>query len=444
MNIITLVTGIIIGTLIGWLLAKFTGKKEDLVPAEKLDSALQDVMQKSSELSESKALHHSAQNQVDKLEAEFREERQAHREIQSRYDTVKADYENLREKLQDQKSEFEQLQKKFTTEFQNLANAILEEKTKKFTEQNKEQLHQLLSPLGEKIKEFEKKVDAGNQQTLQWNTQLQEQLKNMRDLNVKITQEASNLTKALQGDVKKQGNWGEMILERILEQSGLRKDVEYKLEDSTTIDGKRLRPDVVIHLPDEKFLIIDSKLSLNSYEKWNSAEDVDEQAQAAKEFTLSLKAHIKGLAKKDYQSIHGMNSPNFILMFIPIESAFSLALRLDQSIYQQAFDHNIVIVSPSTLLATLSTVSNIWKHENQTRNAQEIAKRGGLLFDKFKGFVESLQEIGKHLDRSQKSYETAYNRLVDGPGNLIRQAEMLKEMGADTTQKLPDEVRGRD
>lgn len=443
MEFIYLITGLLIGMLIGWLVARFLNKNDDMVPAQRLEQTQKELMSVSSELSESRALQKSAMERLEKLDGEYRNERDIRSELQSRYDTIKSDYEHLREKLTEQKSELEQLQKKFTTEFQNLANAILEEKSKKFTEQNKEQLHQLLNPLGEKIKEFEKKVDAGNQQTLQWNTQLQEQLKNMRELNMKITKEAENLTKALKGDVKKQGNWGEVILERILEHSGLRKDSEYKMEDSTTIDGKRLRPDVVIHLPDKKYLIIDSKVSLVAYERWNSAEDDTEQEQAAKEFITSLRAHIKGLASKNYQDIHGANSPNFVLLFIPIESAFALAVRLAPDIYQQAFDNNIVIVSPSTLLATLSTVANIWKHEYQNRNALEIAKRGGLLYDKFKGFVESLQDIGKNLERSQKSYDAAFNRLVDGPGNLVRQAEMLKELGANTNQKLPEEISGK-
>ncbi len=440
MEIIYLVIGLIIGAILGWLLAKFMKKEAPSVPVEKFEQLQRENLESEKQLSQTSGLLNSEKERREKLESDLETERENRRELQSRYDTIASNYSNLKERLNEQKAEIEKLQEQFAAKFQVLANQILEEKSQKFTQQNKEQLHQLLSPLSEKIKDFEKKVEEGNKETLAWNSQLKEQLNSMRELNVKITKEAENLTKALKGDVKKQGNWGEIILERILEQSGLRKDSEYKMEDSTTIDGKRLRPDVVIYLPDEKFLIIDSKVSLVAYERWNSAESEVEQQAAAREFVTSLKAHIKNLSSKNYQDIHGSGSPNFVLLFIPIESAFALAVRLDSEIYQQAFDNNIVIVSPSTLLATLSTIANIWKHEYQNRNALEIADRGGKLYEKFKGFVDAMLDIGKSIEKSQKSYETAMTRLTDGPGNLVRQAEMLKELGANTNAKMPSEV----
>lgn len=440
MEYLFLLTGLLLGTILGWILSRSLKKETPSVPLAKFEELQRQHLEIEKQLSQTSALRDTELARREKLDADIEQERHARSELQSRYDTLVSNYSNLKERLHEQKTEIEKLQEQFAAKFQVLANQILEEKSQKFTQQNKEQLHQLLGPLSERIKDFEKKVEEGNKETLAWNSQLKQQLNTMQDLNAKITKEAENLTKALKGDVKKQGNWGEVILERILEQSGLRKDSEYKMEDSTTIDGKRLRPDVVIYLPDQKFLIIDSKVSLVAYERWNSAESDVEQQAAAREFVTSLKAHIKNLASKNYQDIHGSGSPNFVLLFIPIESAFALAVRLDSEIYQQAFDNNIVIVSPSTLLATLSTIANIWKHEYQNRNALEIADRGGKLYEKFKGFVDAMLDIGKSIEKSQKSYETAMTRLTDGPGNLVRQAEMLKELGANTNAKMPSEV----
>ncbi|MEX0844213.1 MAG: DNA recombination protein RmuC, partial [Balneolaceae bacterium] len=345
------------------------------------------------------------------------------------------------ERLNEQKKELAEMQEQLTTQFENLANKILEEKSEKFTKQNKEQINQLLNPLGEKLEAFKKKVEETYNDENRQRATLKEQIKQMAELNQKMSDDAKNLTRALKGDSKTQGNWGEVILQRILEKSGLRKDEEYYTEQSVnTEDGRRIRPDVVVRLPDEKYLVIDSKVSLTAYEKLSSAEEEDEQKLALKEHINSIRTHVKDLSEKNYQHIHGDKSPDFVLLFIPIEPAFGIALQHDSDLYYEAFDRNIVIVSPSTLLATLATIDSVWKQEYQNKNAMEIAKRGGALYDKFVLFVESMNDIGQRIRQTQDSYDEAMGRLSTGAGNLVRQAEMIRKLGAKTSKHLPDGI----
>lgn len=352
--------------------------------------------------------------------------------------TVKVEYRLIQERLAEQKRELESLQSQFRDEFKNLANEILEEKSRKFTEQNREKLDQLLKPLGEKISEFQKRVEETHKEDIRGRSALDQHLKTLQELNKRMSDEALNLTRALKGDSKQQGNWGEVILQRILEKSGLREGHEYETQQSTTTEeGRRLQPDVIIHLPDEKRLVIDSKVSLKAYEKSISAEDPAEQEKARREHVQSLRTHVKGLSGKNYDQIHGFRSPDFVLLFIPVEPAFGLAMQIDPELYNEAFDRNIIIVSPTTLLATLATIDNVWKQEYQNKNAMEIAARGGALYDKFVGFTESMVEVGNRIGQTQKSYDEAMSRLSEGSGNLIRQAEMLRELGAKASKKLP-------
>jgi DNA recombination protein RmuC len=289
-----------------------------------------------------------------------------------------------------------------------------------------------------KLEEFKKKVEETYEKGTQERFTLKEQIRQMADLNKTMSEDAKNLTKALKGDSKAQGNWGEVILERILERSGLTKGREYEVQQSvTTEEGRRLQPDVVVHLPDEKYLVIDSKVSLTAYERYSSADTDAEAATALKQHIASLKAHYKGLSEKNYQQLHGDRSPDFVLLFVPIESAFGAALQADANLYYEAFERNIVIVSPSTLLATLATIDSVWKQEYQNKNALEIANRGGALYDKFALFVDSLDEVGKRIEQTQRSYLDAKSRLSEGSGNVMRQVEMLKELGAKATKKLP-------
>lgn len=353
-----------------------------------------------------------------------------------------AEFDHLKERLTEQKREIETLHHQFRSEFKNLANEILEEKSKKFTEQNQEKLEQILKPLGVKITEFQKKVEDAHREDLKGRSALDQHLRLLQEMNLKMSEETKNLTKALKGDAKQQGNWGEVILHRILEKSGLTKGQEYHTQESSTNEeGKRLQPDVIVQLPDDKKLVIDSKVSLTAYEKFSSSDNQAEQETALKHHIGSIRNHIKSLTKKNYERIHGFKSPDFVLMFIPIEPAFGIAMQNDLDLYNEAFDKNIIIVSPTTLLATLATIANVWKQEYQNRNAMEIAKRGGLLYDKFVGFIEDLKKVGERINQTSKEYHAAMNKLSDGTGNLVGQAEKLRELGAGSSKKLPDEIK---
>jgi DNA recombination protein RmuC len=356
----------------------------------------------------------------------------------------KSDSENLQIRLTEHKAEITTLNERFTKEFENLANRIFDDKSQKFTEQNKNNIGELLNPLGEKIKDFEKKVNDVYISEGKERASLKNQLEMLQQLNQQMSKEANNLTKALKGENKTQGNWGEFILESVLEKSGLVKGSEYKIQESyTNEEGKRLQPDVIINLPENKTLIIDSKVSLNAYERFSSAESDDERLQAAKEHILSLRTHLKGLSGKSYQNIHQIQSLDFVLLFIPIEPAFALAVQSDAGLFNDAFEKNIVIVSPTTLLATLRTVASIWRNEKQSANAIDIAKKAGDLYDKFEGFIKDLIEVGKKIDQTKAIYSDAMNKLVDGKGNIINRFEELRKLGAKADKQLPQSLVDR-
>jgi DNA recombination protein RmuC len=346
---------------------------------------------------------------------------------------------NLEEKLAGQKEELEKTQQKLQTEFKNLANQILEEKSQKFTEQNKLNLDQILKPLSDKIKDFEKRVEETYDKESKERFSLKEQVRLLYESTERVSKEATDLTLALKGDVKKQGNWGEMVLERILENSGLVKDEEYKIQFSTENDeGKRIQPDVIILLPEKKHIIIDSKVSLIAYEQFVNSEDDESRKRFAKEHITSVRKHIKDLSSKKYQSGNDLNAPEYVLLFIPIESSFSVAVREDQELFNFAWNNKIVIVSPSTLIATLMTISSIWKQENQTRNAIEIARQGGALYDKFVGFIDDLEKINRGIKSLEGAYGDAINKLSTGKGNLVSRAETIKKLGVKASKSLPE------
>ena len=351
------------------------------------------------------------------------------------------DFDNLLERSKEQKKEISDLQEKFTLEFENLAQKILEEKTSKFTAQNQENLKNILTPLQEKIQLFEKKVDDSQKETYGYHAALKEQLQHLKDQNFKITKETENLTKALKGDNKMQGNWGELILERVLEKSGLEKGREYEVQSSfTNEEGNRVQPDVIINLPDGKKMIVDAKVSLTAYEKYCNAEDNVEKNEFLKEHLNSLKRHIEQLSSKNYYDIYHMESPDFVLLFIPIEPAFALALQEDNLLYNKAFEKNIVIVTPATLLATLRTIDSMWTNQKQQENAVEIARQAGALYDKFEGLISDLHRIGKKMDEAKNEYGNAMNKLVEGKGNLVSSVEKLKKMGAKAKKTLPENI----
>ena len=325
-----------------------------------------------------------------------------------------------------------------THQFKNLANDILEEKSKRFSEQNQQSLGQLLDPLKTKLQEFQGKVEQVYVQEGKDRSALAEQVRQLMELNKTVSQEANNLTKALKGSNKTQGNWGELVLERVLESSGLRKGEEYDVQESHTLeDGRRLQPDVVVHLPDDRHLVIDAKATLVAYEDYANAEDDKHRDAALKRHLDAVRSHIKGLSDKNYQDLYGLKSLDFVLMFVPIEPAFMLAVTHDRELYMDAWNKNVLLVSPSTLLFVVRTVANLWRQEAQTRNAQDIAKRGAELYDKLAGFVEDMESLGTRLNQAQKDYDGALNKLSTGRGNLIRQAEMLKKLGVKPSKTLP-------
>ena len=350
------------------------------------------------------------------------------------------EFDHLKQLSAQKDEELELRQEQLRKDFELLANKILEEKSEKFTHQNKENIKAILNPLNEKIQGFEKKVNDSQRDSAIMHTALKEQLLGLKDLNLQMTKEATNLTKALKGDSKMQGNWGELVLERVLEKSGLEKDREYFVQQSFTLeDNSRVLPDVVLHLPDQKKMIIDSKVSLTDYERFVNA-DLEERPQFLKAHINSIKRHVDQLSAKNYQDLYDIESPDFVLLFIPIEPAFAIAINEENALYNKAFEKNIVIVTPTTLLATLRTIDTMWNNEKQQQNAIEIARQAGALYDKFEGLVKDLTGVGKKIDDVKKDYSSAMNKLVDGRGNLINSVEKLKKMGAKAKKALPEAI----
>lgn len=376
------------------------------------------------------------------LEKEEKDQLRSEKEqLSNRVTRYEVDLENLRERNTEQKEEINKIQQKFTKEFENLANKILEEKSHKFTKQNKENLENILNPLKEKIKTFEDKVEKTHKESIDYHAALRQQIFGLKELNEQMSKEAINLTRALKGDSKIQGNWGELVLERVLEKSGLEKDREYTVQQSfLKKDGSRLLPDVIINLPDGKKMVIDSKVSLTDYERYINSDKEEEQSAHLKNHLVSLKKHIEQLSSKKYEDLYEMESPDFVLMFIPIEPAFAIALNNDNNLYNKAFEQNIVIVTPTTLLATLRTIDSMWSNEKQQRNAIEIARQAGALYDKFEGFITDLTKVGTKMDAAKGEYEEAMKKLYKGHGNLIARVENLKKMGAKTKKSIPDPI----
>ncbi|HEY0176439.1 MAG TPA: DNA recombination protein RmuC [Pedobacter sp.] len=330
-----------------------------------------------------------------------------------------------------------ELQQKFKMEFEQIASQILEEKTSKFTLQNRANMDLILSPLKENIKAFEEKVDRVYKAESDERNILKGVISQLMDQSRQIQEDANNLTKALKGDNKKQGNWGEIILERVLERSGLVKDQEYRVQSSfSTAHGNRVQPDVIIDLPDDKHIVVDSKVSLIAYEKYVSAETDEDRDIYIRQHLLSLKNHIQDLSGKNYHALYQINSPDFVLLFIPIESSFGIAVQKDAELFNYAWDKKVVIVSPSTLLATLRTISSIWKQERQNRNVLEIARLSGTMYDKFVGFITDMESIGRNIRQSQDAYDKALNKLSSGAGNLANTADKIKKLGAKTTKQI--------
>jgi DNA recombination protein RmuC len=431
---IILIFAILIALTIGFYIGKLLSKTQSNAEKSNLDGQL---TSQTNQLSELKISFQDLQIEKQKVQAEKEE-------FAILLAKKENDFDNLLERNKEQKQEVNELQEKFTKEFENLANKILEEKTKKFTEQNKENLKNILSPLQDKIQHFEKKVEDTHKESIDYHAALRQQIVSLSEMNAQMSKETINLTKALKGDSKMQGNWGELVLERVLEKSGLEKGREYEVQQAfTSEEGSRILPDVIINLPDGKKMVVDSKVSLTAYEKYVNEEDDVQQNIYLKEHVNSVKRHVEQLSDKRYQDIYQMESPDFVLLFIPIEPAFALALQEDLNLYNKAFEKNIVIVTPSTLLATLRTIDSMWTNQKQQENAIEIARQAGALYDKFEGFVSDLIKIGKKMDEAKVEYSSAMNKLTEGKGNLVTSAEKLKKMGAKAKKALPEAILKR-
>jgi DNA recombination protein RmuC len=445
MNTLTIllifVAGIVAGIMIGKLLFAANAKSDKASLEERLASVSSQYAFLKQQFEQDKTSFEKLMAQANTDKETIRAEKDS---LALRLTKTQTDFENLWQKNLEQKEEVEKLQEKFTKDFENLANKIMEEKSQKFTEQNKENMKNILTPLQEKIHLFEKKVEDTHKESIDYHAALRQQILGLREMNEQMSRETVNLTKALKGDSKMQGNWGELVLERVLEKSGLEKDREYFMQQSfTTEDGQRVFPDVVINLPDGKKMIVDSKVSLTAYERYANEEDDGLKAAFLKEHVSSIRRHVEQLGEKNYHDLYQMESPDFVLLFIPIEPAFAIALNEDTALYNKAFERNIVIVTPSTLLATLRTIDSMWTNQKQQENAVEIARQAGALYDKFHGLLTDLITVGKRLDDAKSGYSDAMNKLADGKGNLITSVEKLKKMGAKAKKALPENILKR-
>ncbi len=421
----------LLGLAIGWLGAQLLAARK--LAATQSDSAAH------------AARSEQFSTELDKARAELTTERKKTDELTGGLAAAEADRANLRQRREEETKHLTEIQSRFRLEFENLANRILEEKSTKFLTQNHEHLTTLLDPLRQRLGEFKERVETIHTEDTKSSAALREQLQQLKDLNRQMSDEAAALTRALKGESKTQGSWGELILERILEKSGLQKGIEYETQSSYRADnGSRLLPDVVIHLPEGKHIIIDAKVSLVAYERYVNADTEAAKQSTLREHALSLRRHIDELSRKDYPGLPDLQSPDFVLMFIPVEPALHLALQQDEALFGDAFEKNVVLISSSTLLVTLRAIESVWRRHKQTLNALEIARQAGNLHDQFVLFAESLQEIGARLDQARESYDQALSRLSTGRGNLVRRVTELQKLGARTEKQLPASLTGEE
>jgi DNA recombination protein RmuC len=379
------------------------------------------------------------QKEADELKKNLNETQELLNRLYNENGKLKGSNELLNKQIKEQQDIIIKLEEKVKTEFENIANKILKESAKELKDTSNESLKQILKPVETKFNEFKETFQKTHDETIKERTSLKEEMKRMKELNQKLSEEAENLTKALTQDTKQQGNWGEIILEKILEHSGLEKDQEYTVQYSDkNKEGKNIRPDVVVYLPEDKHIIIDSKVSLTAYHDFIQAENEQEQRAALRRHVSSFRNHIKTLSEKNYTSAHQLHPPDFILMFSPLEPAFSFALKEDPQLFEYAWDKKVVIVSPTTLLATLKTVASIWRHEKQIRHAEEIGRKAGALYEKIISFLQSMEEIKKHLNKALESHEKAIKQISTGKGNALKTAEDIRKLGAKTNKKIDE------
>ncbi len=419
---IALISAVVAGALVWWW--AHSSKPAVITLANAADPTFELLKQLQSE--NSGLQKRIAELTADKarLETQFESERQRLVEQEKRAQQYLADIERMRTSLQ--------------TEFQVVASKLLEEKSATFTEHNKTQIDTLLNPLKQQLTEFRTRIDTVYKTESDDRTTLKTQIEQLRQLNVRITDEAHSLTQALKGQSQVRGAWGELILEHLLESADLKKDQDFLVQESiTTEDGRRLRPDVILRLPDQRHLVIDSKLSLVAYERAVNAPTEAERDAATAEHVRAVRTHVEELSSKRYEDTGKLVTPDYVLMFVPLESAFITALKADQALYQWAFDRRVILCTAPTLLVTLKTVAGLWKQDRQTKNVQEIARRGGMLYDKFAGLYSDLEAIGTHLTRARESYDDVLGKLKSGRGNLLSQVEELKTLGAKAQKSLP-------
>ncbi len=437
MEIVYLFTGILIGTVAARLSLKTKLSQKNPIDNQEIGRLTAEVNEQTVKLKVDEEKIKSLTKDLENAKLIVDEKENNILELTKDLTAKTSDYGHLTEKLKEQKQELETIREKFTIEFKNLANEILDEKSKKFTEQNKTNLDQILKPLGEKIREFEKKVDDVYDKESRLRFSLKDEVKRLAELNQQVSKEAHNLTQALKGQSKTQGNWGEMILENILERSGLVKDREYFVQKSfTDKNRKRLQPDVVVSYPGEKNVVIDSKVSLTAYEKYATSEQKEEQNAALKEHLISVRKHIDELHSKNYQHLYDLNSLDFAMMFMPVEPAFLLSIQHDPGLWNYAYDKGILLISPTNLITALKMVASMWLQEYQSLNVLEIADQSGKLYDKFVSLVEDLVDVGRKLKSTHTSYENSMKKLSEGRGNLVSRVENIKKLGAKASKKL--------
>ena len=436
-TIITVLIGLVFVLLLMWLIAK---KKQHQQLRHVSDLELNLAVEK--ERSDSKS------NQIIELRENIEQQELLYQRQQKTIETDKINIAELNTLLEEERKLaqekmmlLEKAEKNMTLAFENLSNRIMEEKSKKFTEQNKLNLGETLNPLREQLGEFKKKIEDVYDKETRDRVSLYNEITSLKSLNERMSKDAINLTKALKGESKTRGNWGEVILLRVLEESGLKNGREYEAQESYRDEqGRRFQPDVVIHLPDNKDVVIDSKVSLNAYEKFCSSEDNEEKKQALTEHLNSIRKHVNDLQSKNYDELVNINSLDIVLMFVPIEPALMLATEKDENLFSDAFKLGIILVSPSTLNMNLQIIHNMWRNEYQNKNAKEIAKRAGDMYDKFVGFVDALEDVGDKLESAQSAYQTAHKRLTSGKGNLVGRAEAVHKLGLQTNKKLDKEL----
>lgn len=441
--ILALLAGLLVGIVGSFLLV--TGKNRQIDELKRSSKGLDEegamLRERLAAESERRAIAEEKSSRVPGLEEGLEMTKQENALLQAKLAELDTRLEDERRNAEEKLALLQTAREQLKIEFQNVANKIFEDKSQKFVEQNRENIEGILKPMREQLSDFKKKVEDVYDKESKDRISLLSEILHLKTLNERISEDAVNLTNALKGQSKTRGAWGEMILERVLEESGLQKGREYEVQSMyASEEGQRRHPDVIVHLPEGKDIVIDSKVSLTAYEKFCSADNEEQRGKRLKEHIMAIRAHVKGLSEKRYEELEGIRTLDFVLMFLPIEGAFWTAIESEQGLFNEAFNKNIMLVSPSTLLATLRIINNIWRYEDQNRNAIMIARKAGDLYDKFVGFVAALDDVGQKIGKAQESYHTARNRLTEGRGNLVKRSEELRQLGVKTQKDLPAEL----